>query len=176
MIKWKDGKLKLVLYSKWDSPIVIVSKPAGTIRMCAEYKCTVNLVIKNDTYPQPTPEELFLKIKRGENFSKTDLTEAYLQVKLDDESQKCLKINTSQGLKQPTRISYGVKPATGIFQIFIENAAANIPYSGFKVDGILISGKTDHDHLANIEKVFRVLKEIGAMLKQKFMYIFLPKR
>ena len=84
--------------------------------MCAEYKCTVILVIKNDTYPQPTPEELFLKIKRGETFSKTDLTEAYLQVELDDESQKCLKINTSQGLKQPTRISYGVKPATGIFQ------------------------------------------------------------
>ena len=59
---------------------------------------------------------------------------------------------------------------------FIEDATANIPDSGFKVDGILISGKTDQDHLANLEKVFRVLKEIVAMLKQKFMHVFLPKR
>ena len=46
--------------------------------MCAEYRGTVILVIKNDAYPQPTLEELFLKIKRGEKFSKTDLMEAYL--------------------------------------------------------------------------------------------------
>ena len=78
LIKWKDGILKPVLYSKWDIPIVIVPKPDGAIRMCAEYRGTVILVIKNDAYPQPTPEELFLKIKWGEKFSKTDLTEAYL--------------------------------------------------------------------------------------------------
>ena len=49
---------------------------------------------------------------------------------------------------------YGVKPATGIFQRFIENALANIPYTAIKADDILISGKTDADHLENIENVF----------------------
>ena len=81
----KDGILKSVPYSELASPIVIVLNPDGTIRICADYKCTVNPVIKNDTYPQPTPEELFLKIKRGQRFSKIDLTKAYLQIKLDDE-------------------------------------------------------------------------------------------
>ena len=56
------------------------------------------------------------------------------------------------------RIPYGVKPATGIFQRFIENALANIQYAAVKVDDILISGKTNTDHLENIEKVFRILK------------------
>ena len=95
----KDGILKSVPYSEWASPIVIVPKPDGTIRICADYKRTVNPVIKNDTYPQPTPEELFPKIQGGERFSKTDLTKAYLQVQLDDKSQKYLTINTSKGLK-----------------------------------------------------------------------------
>ena len=94
-----------------SKPIVIVPKPDRTIRICADYKRTVNPVIKNDTYPQPTPEELLSKIQGGERFSKIDLTKAYLQVELDDESQKYLTINTSKGLKQPTRIPYGVKPA-----------------------------------------------------------------
>ena len=95
----KDGILKSVPYSEWASPIVIVPKPDGTIRICADYKRTVNPVIKNDTYPQPTPKELFSKIQGGERFSKTDLTKAYLQVQLDDKSQKYLTINTSKGLK-----------------------------------------------------------------------------
>ena len=71
----------------------------------------MNPVIKNDTYPQPTPEELFSKIQGGERFSKIDLTKAYLQVELDDESQ-------SKGIKQSTRMSYGLKPAFGIFQTY----------------------------------------------------------
>ena len=82
----KDGILKSVPYSEWASAIVIVPKPDGTIRICADYKRTVNPVIKNDTYPQPTPKELFSKIQGGERFSKTDLTKAYLQVQLDDKS------------------------------------------------------------------------------------------
>ena len=72
----------------------------------------MNPVIKNSTYPQPTPEELFSKIQGGGNFSKTDV---YLQVKVDNESQKYLTINTSKGLRQPTKMLYGVKPETGIF-------------------------------------------------------------
>ena len=148
----KDGILTSVPYSEWASPIV-VPKPDGTIRICADYKRTVNPVIR-DTYPQPTPEELFSKIQGGERFSKIDLTKAYLEVELDDKSQKYLKTNTSKGLKQPTRMLYGVKPATGIFQRFIENTLANIPYTAIKADDILISGKTDADHLENIENVF----------------------
>ena len=37
---------------------------------------------------------------------------------------------------------------------FIENALANSPYTVVKVDGILINGKTNTDHLENIEKLF----------------------
>ena len=74
----KDGILKSVPYSEWASPIVIVPKPDGTIRICVDYKRTVNTVIKNDPYPQPTPEELFSKIQGGKRFSKTDSTKAYL--------------------------------------------------------------------------------------------------
>ena len=67
----------------------------------------------------------------------------------------------------------GVKSATGIFQRFIENALANIPYTTVKVKDILISGKTNMNLLENVEKVFRVLKEIGATVnKTKCMFFF----
>ena len=52
---------------------------------------------------------------------------------------------------------YGVKPATDIFQRFIENALANISCTAVKVDDILINSKTDTDYLENIE-FLRLLK------------------
>ena len=70
---------------------------------------------------------------------------------------------------------YGVKPATGIFQRFIENALANIPYTATKVDDILISGKTDADHIENIENVFRVLKEVGTTVNKKKCMFFVKE-
>ena len=57
----KDGISKSVPYFEWASPIVIVTKLDVTIKICADYKRTVNSVIKNDKYPQPTSEELFSK-------------------------------------------------------------------------------------------------------------------
>ena len=119
---WSNGKKRYIKFcSECASPIVIVPKPDEIFRICVDYKRTFNPVIKNDAHPQPTPEELFSKIQGGERFSKIHLTKAYLQVELDDKSQKYLTINTSKGLKQPTRMPYGVKPATGIFQRLTEN-------------------------------------------------------
>ena len=67
---------------------------------------------------------------------------------------------------------YGVKRAAGIFHRFIENVLAKIPYTAVKVDDILISGKTDVDHLENIENIFRVLKEVGATVNKKRCIFF----
>ena len=170
----KEGILKSVSFSDWASPIVIVPKPDGNIRICSDYKRTINPVIKNDTYPQPTPEELFSKIQEGKKFSKIDLTKAYLQLELDEESQKFLTINTCKGLKHFTRLPYGVKPASGIFQRVIENALTNISNTAVKIDDILISGRDDSEHLQNIEKVFQVLKDLGVTVNKK-KYTFFAK-
>ena len=144
-----EGILKYVPFSEWASPIVIVPKSDGRLRICGDYKRTVNPCLDNDTFPQPTPVELFSKIHVGKKFSKTDLSQAYLQMQLEELSQKYLTINTSKRLKQYTRMPYGVKPARGIFQRFIENKLSNIPCTVVKIDDILITGKNDEEHLKN---------------------------
>ena len=112
----QESILNSVSYSEWASPIVIVPKPDGHIRLCADYKQTVNPVIEVDQYPLPTAEELFAKIPGGEKFNKLDLTTAYLQIELHPDSRNFLVINTSKGLKEFARMPYGVSPASAIFQ------------------------------------------------------------
>ena len=57
----------------------------------------------------------------------------------------------------------------------LKMALQNIPYTATKVDDILISGKTDADHLENIENVFRVLKEVGATVNKKKCMFFVKE-
>ena len=75
-----EGILKPAPLSKWESPIIIVPKSDGQLRICGDYKRMVNPYLDSDTFPQPTPEELFSKIHVGKKFSKLDLSQAYLQM------------------------------------------------------------------------------------------------
>ena len=99
-----------------------------------------------------------------------------MQLELDEEYEKFLTINTSKGLKHFTRLPYGVKPASGIFQRVIENALTNISNTSAKIDDILISGRDDSEHLQNIEKVFQVLKDLGVTVNKKKFLRFLQKK
>ena len=166
------GISKSVPFSEWASPIVIVPKSDDRLRICGDYKRTVNPCLNNDTFPQPTPEELFSKIHVMKKFSKIDLSQAYLQIQLEEQSQKYLTINTSKRLKQYTRMPYRVKPASGIFQRFIKNKLSNIPCTVVKIDDILITGKNDEEHLKNIEKVLEILNEADATVNKSKCLFF----
>ena len=47
-----SGVIKPIQFSQWAAPIVPVVKQDGTIRVCGDYKVTVNKVAKTDTYPR----------------------------------------------------------------------------------------------------------------------------
>ena len=81
------GVMTKVNYSDWAAPIVSVLKPGGSIRVCGDYKVTINLVLEIDHYPLPSPEDLFAMLAGGRNISKLDLPHAYQQVFLEKSPQ-----------------------------------------------------------------------------------------
>ena len=80
--------IEKVQYSDWAAPIVPVPKGDGGIRICGDYKVTVNPVLMVDQYPVPTAEDLFATLAGGQTFTKLDLSHAYQQVLLDPEIQR----------------------------------------------------------------------------------------
>ena len=76
------GVLEKASYSPWAAPIVPVLKPYGTVRICEDYKVTVNNDLEVHQYPLPKAEELFANLNGGKKFSKLDLSHAYQQVLL----------------------------------------------------------------------------------------------
>ena len=103
-------------------------KENGKIRICGDYKITVNQASKLDRYPVPKIEDLLATLEGGEKFTKLDMSQAYQQMELDEDSKQYLTINTHKGLYRYNRPPFGVSSASGIFQRTMENLLQGIPH------------------------------------------------
>ncbi len=102
----------------------------------------------------------------GETFSKLDLSHAYLQIPLHEESKPLVTINTLQGLYRYNRLPFGVSTAPAIFQRTMENLLRGIPHVTVYIDDILVTGETESEHLQNLEEALQRLETAGMRLKR----------
>jgi len=159
-----EGIIEPVQFSEWAAPIVPVCKANGQIRICGDYKVTINRSVVEDKYPLPRVNDLYASLAGGETFSKLDLRHAYLQLPLDEGSREYVTINTHKGLFRYTRLPYGISVAPSIFQRALECVLADIPRVCIFLDDILVTGKTREEHVANLRWVLRRLDEAGLKL------------
>ncbi|CAK1590880.1 unnamed protein product [Parnassius mnemosyne] len=93
----REGTIYRVDHSEYGTPIVPVVKECGDIRICGDYKITINPKLKRDYYPLPRMKELFASLSGGVKFSKIDLKHSYQQVLLSKDSQPYTAITTHIG-------------------------------------------------------------------------------
>ena len=161
-----EGVIEKVPTSDWAAPIVPVVKQDGSVRICGDYKLTINQAAKTESYPLPRIEDIFASLSGGQSFTKLDLAHAYNQIELDDESKELVTINTSKGLYRYNRLPFGVASAPAIFQRTIENILQGIPNVSVYLDDILITGKTEEEHLRTLEEVLSRLEKAGIRLRR----------
>ena len=159
------GILQKVNHSDWAAPVVVVPKGDGCLRVCGDYKVSVNPVLVVDKYPLPKPDDLMAQLAGGQKFSKLDLSQAYQQVLLDDDSRKFVTINTHLGLFQYTRVPFGIASAPALFQKAMDTLLQGVPNTLCYLDDILITDKTDAEHLQNLEEVLKRLQNNGLRVK-----------
>ncbi|RVE41173.1 hypothetical protein evm_014177 [Chilo suppressalis] len=168
----RDGVLVKVDYSEFATPIVPVVKPNGKIRICGDYKLTLNQNLLVDEHPLPTSEELFNGLAGGDKFTKIDLRNAYLNWKVREEDQHLLTLNTHKGLYKCTRLVFGLNCAPAKWQRKIESILREIPGVHCFIDDIRIPALNDAEHLDRLDKVFARLAEFGLKVnleKSEFM-------
>ena len=160
------GIVEPVRYARWASPAVPVLKRDGSVRVCGDYKVTVNKSLRKEVYPLPTPDDLFTKLEGGVRFAKLDLSHAYQQVELDEESQELLVLNTHQGLLRYKRLNFGVASAPAIFQRAIEGLLQGAPMTAVFLDDVIVTGKTQVEYDNNLLEVLTRLSDVGLTLKE----------
>ena len=70
----QNGIIEKVSYSPWAALIVPVPEGDGRIRLCGDYKVTINPMLEIDKYPLPKPDDIFATLAGGKYFPKIDLT------------------------------------------------------------------------------------------------------
>ena len=170
----QEGIIEPVQFSDWAAPIVPVMKSDGSVRICGDYKVTINRAAKLDKYPIPRIDELFASLSGGKRFSKLDLSHAYQQIQLDEESCQYATINTHKGLFKYNRLPFGVASAPSIFQRVMENLLQGIPGVCVYIDDILVTGGTDEEHVEHLAEVLRRLSKAGMKLKRAKCAFLLP--
>ena len=150
-----EGIIEKVDSSKWAAPIVPIPKGDGHLRICGDYRVTVNPLLVVDQHPLPKPEELFSSLSGGQKFSKIDLSHAYQQMVLEEESRKYVVINTHKGLYRYTRLPFGIASAPALFQRTMDAILQGIPNVLCYLDDILITGVTQKGHFQNLEEMLK---------------------
>ena len=169
----KQGILEPVEFAEWAAPIVpVVKSDKSSVRICGDFKLTVNKASKLDQYPIPRIEDLFATLNGGKTFTKLDMRQAYQQLPLDEESKAYLVINTHRGLYRYNRLPFGVSSAPGIFQRVMESLLNGIPGVIVYIDDILVTGTTTEEHLKALDEVLSRLEKAGLCLqKQKYSFM-----
>ena len=116
-----------VQFFKWAAPIIPVMKPDGKVRVCGDYKVTVNRAAKVDKYPIPKIEDLFNSLSGGKRFSKIDLSHAYMQIELDEAQKSTLRLTPTRGCFDLNVCHSGSSQPPPFFKRIMENLLQGIP-------------------------------------------------
>ena len=104
--------------------------------------------------------------REEQRYSKFDLHQAYLHMVMDPDSKKLLTINTHKELFAFNCLFFGVASAPAMWQRTMEQVLQGIPGVRCLLDDMIITGRTDDEHLDNLRKVLQRLKNSGLRLNQ----------
>ncbi|UYV76723.1 K02A2.6-like, partial [Cordylochernes scorpioides] len=168
------GYLCEVASSKWATPVVVVPKKNKEIRICCDFKVTLNKYLDTAAYPLPTQQDLFSTLAKGKYFSKLDLRNAYLQLEVDPGTRPLLTINTHKGLFRFKRMPFGLANAPSYFQSVMDRVLSGIGGVICYIDDVLIATASIEEHLVLLKTIFARLAKYNIKLKKE-KCLFLQK-
>ncbi len=142
------------------SPIVVVPKKDGEVRVCTDMKCANEAIIR-ERHPLPTVDDLVDRLNGCTVFSKIDLKQGYLQLELEPESRHITTFVCHLGLFRSKRLSFGINSASEIFQKAVQDTICHVKQTINISDDIIIGGKDIKDHDNQVLKVLKALLKAG---------------
>lgn len=105
----------------------------------------------------PRVDDFFTEIQKCDRFSEIDLSNAYMQLKLDSESQKLCTISTNKGLFSYKRLPDRINSGPSVFQQKIEQTLQGLQGIVVHLDNIRLSAPDNETHLSRLREVCKRL-------------------
>jgi hypothetical protein len=142
----KDGVIEPVTEpTEWVHPIIIVEKATGKLRLCLD-PFHLNKAILRSHYPMRTIEDIAASLDGAQIFSVLDASQAFYQIKVNEQSSKLLTFNTAFGRYKFLRMPFGISSAPEIWERVMGEVFEGIEGVEIIRDEIMIKGKTMEEH------------------------------
>ena len=160
--------------TEWVSPLVVVPKTDGDIRICVDMR-RANSAIERERHPIPTIEEVLYDLNGSTVFSKLDLKWGFHQVELDEKSREITTFVTHRGLYRYKRLMFGVTSAPEKYQKIVADVLHGCEGVANLADDLIVHGCGIKEHDRNLHAVLTRLKEKGLTLNGDKCQFRLPK-
>ena len=146
--------------SPWGSPVLLVEKKDGSLRMVVDYRGLNEVTIKNK-YPLPMINDLFDRLQGAKVFSKIDLRSGYHQLKIREQDIPKTAFTTRYGLYEYTVMSFGLTNAPAYFMNLMNKVFMEFldKFVVVFIDDILVFSKNEEEHEEHLRLVLEKLRE-----------------
>ena len=153
--------------SEWASPMVIVKKKDGTIRLCVDYR-RVNSLSAADAYPLPRIDDIIDRIGPAKYITTIDLTKGYWQVPVIAADRHKTAFATPFRLFQFNVMPFGLQGALGTFQRMMDRLLQRkSSFTAAYLDDLVIFSTSWKEHIWHLRLVMERLRSAGLTARPK---------
>ena len=151
--------------SEWSSPIVMVKKKDGSLRMCIDYR-RLNAMTEVEAYPMPRVDELIDLLGKARFISTLDLMKGYWQMPVAVQDRHKTAFVTPGGLFQFRVMPFGLSGAPASFQRLMDQLIKGCQdFAAVYLDDLVIFSTTWEDHLKQLGEILNRIGEAGLTVK-----------
>ena len=154
--------------SPFASPIVLVRKKDGKLRLCVDYRL-LNAKTRKDAFPLPRIEESLDLLCGARWFSTIDLASGYNQVPVAEDDKPKTAFCTPFGLFEFNRMPFGLCNAPSTFQRLMQRMFGGQQGQSLLLylDDIIVFSSSVSEHLQRLEAVLGRLQQEGLKVKRE---------
>lgn len=159
--------------SPYASPVVLVRKRSGALRLCIDYR-QLNKVTVKDSFPLPRIDESLEVMDGARYFSSLDLSHGYFQITMHPDSVPLTAFRVPWGLFEFERMPQGLCNSPSTFQRVMEVIFSDMNFTKLilYLDDVLVFSRTFEEHLERLGEVFARLTKHGLKLKGEKCHLF----
>lgn len=152
--------------SEWSSPIVVVKKKDGGIRLCVDYRAVNDITIK-DSFPLPRIDDLLESLYGAAFFASMDLQKGFHQIEMAPDSCCKTAFAVPWGLYEYRVMPFGVCNGPSTFQRLVTLALGETLFTDCLayIDDILVYASDPNELMAKMRRVFAKLAAAGLKVK-----------